>query len=222
MKITVSGKNIDIGDSLRSFINENITKLSGLHLANAILSANVVVSKDKKKGQYNVDIFVDINDHSKVSMRGSSTDSDPYAAVSAAIERIIRQLVKHKERIISHRKNHHHDRLSVAIKEYTIGVVSEIAGDRDTIIEDDVAAAAAGEIGDNGEAAPVIISEENIQMSRLTLKDAVMRMDLLGVPAMVFINKRNSHISMIYYRQDGNIAWIDTQTVIEDHEQSET
>ncbi len=43
----------------------------------------------------------------------------------------------------------------------------------------------------------------------LTVGEAVMRMDLASLPAMLFKNKTNGRINMVYRRDDGNIGWVD-------------
>lgn len=225
MKITIGGKNIDIGDSLREYININIAKLSESHLASAAVSANVSVEKDKKKDIYSVSFVVDVNDHSKVIIKGSDHDPDPYHAFDKAMSKAITQLKKHKNRIASHRKFYNHDQMAVGIKKYVVdseyfGFDEEDKGSVDDGVldfsdEDRVQ-------DDQGGGGPTIVAEEEASMLRLTLREAVMRMDLSDAPVFVFINKLNSHISILYYRKDGNISWIDTQTVIDDDKQSET
>ena len=66
----------------------------------------------------------------------------------------------------------------------------------------------------NHEKSPAIIAEKPSVAEPLTVKDAVMKMDLLNLPALVFINSASKKLNVIYYRKDGNISWIDTQVPV--------
>ena len=43
----------------------------------------------------------------------------------------------------------------------------------------------------------------------LTVSEAVMRLDLAELPALMFRNRAHGGLNMIYRRQDGNVGWID-------------
>jgi hypothetical protein len=46
-------------------------------------------------------------------------------------------------------------------------------------------------------------------IEKLTVSEAIMKMDLAHLPALMFVNKLNNRINMVYHRSDGNIAWVD-------------
>ena len=58
----------------------------------------------------------------------------------------------------------------------------------------------------------VIVAEMATSIERLTVSEAVMRMDLSGQPALLFHNNSNGAINLVYVRSDGNIGWIDTNS----------
>lgn len=62
-----------------------------------------------------------------------------------------------------------------------------------------------GEDGDN----PVIIAETTTDIATLTVSEAVMRMDLADLPALMFKNKAHGGLNLVYRREDGNIGWVD-------------
>ena len=47
------------------------------------------------------------------------------------------------------------------------------------------------------------------EISSLTVEQAVMRMDLAEVPALMFRNSSHGGLNMIYRRTDGHIGWVD-------------
>lgn len=228
MQISVVGRNIDIGDSLRHYINEGISKCLQRYPEIA-LSASIAVSKENQL--YTTSVVMHTSNHSQVVIKAQGVDADPYTAVNQALARIGSQIHKHRGRIIHHHKNHNHEQMSIAARKYTI------ANEKiDEELEEGVGAQARieGEYTDldlpggvddfaaTSNHNPTIISERKITIPRLSVKDAVMRMELLGVSAYMFIDKIDSHICMLYYRKDGNISWVDSGQAVEDFSQSET
>ena len=64
---------------------------------------------------------------------------------------------------------------------------------------------------ENVEQSPTIIAEKASNIENLSVKDAVMKMDLLNLPALLFINDASKKLNLVYYRKNGNISWIDTK-----------
>ena len=58
---------------------------------------------------------------------------------------------------------------------------------------------------------PVIVAEQPMQIQKMSVSDAVMRMDLSGQTAILFRNPKNNHLNMIYRRADGNIGWVEPE-----------
>ena len=46
-------------------------------------------------------------------------------------------------------------------------------------------------------------------LPRLTVGEAVMRMDLADAPVLLFRNRAHGELNLVYRRSDGNIGWID-------------
>ncbi len=61
---------------------------------------------------------------------------------------------------------------------------------------------------------PVIIAEKQTSIERLTVADAVMRMNLSNLPALMFINKKTDEHNVVYKREDGNISWIESKSEV--------
>ncbi len=54
-----------------------------------------------------------------------------------------------------------------------------------------------------------VIAETVTEIDRLTVGDAVMRMDLADQPVLMFRNSSTGELNVVYRRADGNIGWID-------------
>ena len=56
---------------------------------------------------------------------------------------------------------------------------------------------------------PTIIAEIKTQIDKMSVSEAVMRMELAEQNAVMFRNASNSKLNMVYLRKDGNIGWIE-------------
>ena len=68
----------------------------------------------------------------------------------------------------------------------------------------------AGEQEDNKHPG-VVIAEKPTEIETLTVSEAVMKMDLQDLPALMFFNSAHGGINVVYRRTDGNISWVDPQ-----------
>ena len=62
---------------------------------------------------------------------------------------------------------------------------------------------------DGDATAPVVIAEMSTELPRLTVGEAVMRMDLADAPVLLFRNRSHGQLNVVYRRGDGNVGWID-------------
>jgi len=102
MQVNLTGHHVDITDALRSYVDEKIARLERHfdHVTNVhvILSVEKLVQKAEATVRVaGADVFAD------------STHSDMYAAIDALIDKLDRQLIRHKEKLKNHRGNGHRD-----------------------------------------------------------------------------------------------------------------
>ena len=57
--------------------------------------------------------------------------------------------------------------------------------------------------------APAVIAETKMEISHLSVSEAVMRLELADQPAMMFRDVKSGVLNVVYRRADGNIGWID-------------
>ena len=70
-----------------------------------------------------------------------------------------------------------------------------------------------GADGSAGSGAPAgaIIAESQASVKTLTVSMAVMELDLIEAPLVLFRNAAHGGLSVVYRRADGNIGWIDPE-----------
>ena len=98
MRITISGKNIDITEGLRTAIEEKLTKLDKYF--NEDTDAYVTMSVEKSRQKIEVTIPVKGN-----IIRSEQVSSDMYVSIDLVEEVIERQLRKYRKKLVSQKQN---------------------------------------------------------------------------------------------------------------------
>src|SRR5277367_1172973 len=101
MQISVSGKGVDVGEALRSHIENQIEEHVKKYI-DRVNSVHVVVSREAHL--FRVDITGNIGTHSGLSVRGRGESGDVYAAFDEALAKISKQLRRYKRKITNHHK----------------------------------------------------------------------------------------------------------------------
>jgi ribosomal subunit interface protein len=192
MKLSVKGKQIDVGDALRSHVKFHLEEVIGKYYGDS-LDAAVTFSRDAHL--FRADIMVH-GGHGVLLQSNASADQ-PYPAFDAAVERLSGRLRRHKTKITQQ----HHE----AGREKIDSMVAN-----SFVLHGD-AKGSEEEVSDN----PAIIAEMTTPVETLTVGEAVMRLDLGDLPALLFRNRGHGGLNMIYRRPDGNIGWVDpAETVL--------
>src|SRR4029079_17285855 len=56
---------------------------------------------------------------------------------------------------------------------------------------------------------PVIVAGAPAAFKRLSVSEAVIELDMTGVPVVVFRHAGHGRVNLVYRRADGNIGWVD-------------
>lgn len=193
MQLSVTGKQIDVGQALRSHVESGLEATVGKYFDNAI-EANVVFSRNAHNFQADIKVHVGRG----ILIQGQGAADDPYLAFNAASEHIAKRLRRHKRRLRDHRRAERATESVVSAQQYVL------AADTD----DDETEPANGD-------EPVVVAEMTTEIPTLTVSEAVMRMDLEDVPALLFQNSAHGGLNMVYRRADGNVGWVDPRGVRE-------
>jgi hypothetical protein len=55
----------------------------------------------------------------------------------------------------------------------------------------------------------VVVAEHPTEIERLTVGEAVMRLELTHAPVLMFRNSGSGVLNVVYRRTDGHVGWID-------------
>lgn len=192
MRIQVSGKQIDIGEALRTHVEGRMTDVVGKYADRAV---EAVVTFSRDRHEFIADGSVHLPSGMTVQAKGKA--DEVYACFEAAMERMEKQLRRYKRRL----KDHHRAR------EFPI----EATGAPSYILASGV------EHADDAEPEtlqPIIVAEMETRVPSLSVGEAVMQMELAGAGLLVFRNDAHGGVNVVYRRDDGNIGWIDPRNTL--------
>ncbi|XVN40546.1 MAG: ribosome-associated translation inhibitor RaiA [Rickettsia endosymbiont of Argas persicus] len=190
MNISVSGQHISIGNNLQEYSKERAAHIINKYFSDII---NVDIHFSKEGTNFKCDIIVKYGSGKHNIVKSNDSCNDIYVSFDKAMSKLEKQLRKYKSKL----KNHHTGKMKV----------SEIAFEGTKYIISPEEQKDNEELEDNDN--PLIIAEKPVEILKLSVKEAVMKMDLEDLPAVVFKNIKNDRINIVYYRKDGNIAWVD-------------
>jgi ribosomal subunit interface protein len=195
MRIQVAGRQIDVGEALRTRIEGELAQGVGKYFSRAT-DAVVTVAKNGGSG-VNVDCTVHLA--SGISLQSEGHGGDAHSAFDDALTKLEKRVRRYKRRL----KNHHADNKSPLPAEDATAYVLAPLGD-----ESDAEADAEAE---EHERAPLVIAETRVPVRTMTVSTAVMQLDLTNNPALLFRNAASGALNLVYRRGDGNIGWIDPE-----------
>ncbi len=196
MTLRVSGKNLDIGEALRAYVQARIDATVSKYGAGPIIGH---VTIEPEGSGYRTDCTLHLN--SGATLQADAKAREPYESVNRAADKIEKRVRRHRKR----RSDHH----GAARAEDLIGqrARGQDEGDRPEA-SGDGALDGAGEPAQPG-INPAIIAEPASGFREMTVSNAVMELDLTNAPVVVFRHAFDGRTNIVYRRPDGNIGWID-------------
>jgi ribosomal subunit interface protein len=209
MQITVSGKQVEMSDALRTRVADQLEGVAGKYFDHA-LEAQVTFSRARS-------FFVcDINLHAGrgLTLRGEGEAADAHTAFDGAAAHIAKRLRRYRRRVNEHARDLAGRERGEAARQYVL----RQEADADVVEKANgvaVAAAATGGLAAGGLAPGArasVITEHPAEILRLTLDEALMHIDLENQPALMFRHRTSGRMNVVYRRVDGTFGWIDPAT----------
>ena len=97
MQLTVRGKQIDVGDALRTHVSDALNSTTAKYFNNAI-EANVVFSRNAHLIRSDLSVHVGRN----ILLQSNAEAESPYHAFDAAADKLAKRLRRYKRRLRDH------------------------------------------------------------------------------------------------------------------------
>jgi len=179
MQITISGRNLEITEALRRYAEEKVARLQ--KFVDQITSAHVMLSIQKHRQIAEVTLRV-----RDLTIRGEESSSSLYSAIDLVADKMERQIVRYKEKIVAHSGR----------------------GSGRSRSPREASPAEAEPFSEDG---PRIVKTKRFAMKPLSPAEAAIQMSLLGHNFFVFRNARTQEVNVLYRRQDGDYGLIEPE-----------
>lgn len=180
MTLRISGKHMDIGDSLKGKIEDRISDAVDKYFGHGYSGH---VNMEKQGSFFSADCMLHLD--SGVILQASAREADAHVSFDKAAERIEKRLRRYKRKL----KDHHQGKQA----NVAYSVMTTPAEDEE-ITED---------------FSPLVVAESSMTVRTQTVAMAVMQLELMDQPVNVFKNAGSGAVNVVYRRTDGNIGWVD-------------
>ena len=172
---TIRGKNIEITPALRDYVEKRVGKVTKYFDAVGEITVLLTVSK----GRHIVEVTVPVHG---VLMRGEEATMDMYTSIDLVVEKLERQIHKHKTKL-EKRFREGSFKLDEAA---TASVHNEDAGDYE------------------------IVKTKRFMVKPMDVQEAIMQMNLVNHDFFVFRDASTEEVNVVYRRRDGNYGLIES------------
>ncbi len=184
MTIQVTGKNLDVGEALRGYVQDRVVHTVEKYVGRPPTGH---VRIEKEHGEFRTNCTIHL--WQGMSFEAHGTAPDAYKSADLACERLEKRVRRYTRKVKRH-SGGHMPRKETPAASYVLQSPPEGQEESDE---------------DN----PIIVAEAETVVHEMAVSDAVMQMDLSDRPFVVFRNASHGEINVVYRRDDGNIGWID-------------
>jgi ribosomal subunit interface protein len=184
MTIQVTGKNLDVGEALRGYVQERIAQSVERYVGRPPTGH---VRIEKEHGEFRTNCTIHLWQGMSLEAHGAAPDA--YKSADLACERLEKRVRRYTRKVKRHGGGQT-PRKETPAASYVLQSPPEGQEESDE---------------DN----PIIVAEAETVVHEMAVSDAVMQMDLSDRPFVVFRNASHGEINVVYRRDDGNIGWID-------------
>lgn len=199
MRVQVAGRQMDVGEALKTRIEAELTAGISKYFNRA---TDAVVTVARNGGGVGVAVDCAVHLASGISLQTHGHGGDAHSAFDDALSKLEKRVRRYKRRLRNHHAEHKNPLPAENAPAYVLAPLED---------EDEAVGAPAG-TGANGDAAgPLVIAETTVAVRTMTVSMAVMQLDLAENPAVLFRNAAHGGLNLVYRRADGNVGWIDPE-----------
>jgi putative sigma-54 modulation protein len=177
MKISLTFRNTEGENWQKEYVDERLNKIK--KYIDRPVDVHVILSVEKFRNVAEVNMIAD-----GLNINAREEAKDMHLAIDDAVEKIERQLKKHKEKNRGHKAN----------LTRTEGIMA-ISGDLEETEE---------------EQETKLVETRKVVLKPMSLDDAVMEMDVSRQRFIIYRDSSSENVSLIYRRDDGHYALIET------------
>lgn len=184
MQLTITGKNIEINDTLRSYVERKIGRLDRF-LPN-VIDGRVELEKDEGARAAGDRQVAQVTLRTKNAvLRAEEASNDIFASIDAVVEKMQRQADRYK--------NKHRAKRNETAQQIEAASMQRAAGEPEEELDEEQ---------------PSVSRVKRFHMIPMDEEEAIAQMELLGHDFYVFFNVNQNQINVLYRRRNGEYGLI--------------
>lgn len=196
MQFSVTFRHMEATDALKGYAKDRLEKIRK-YFPDPI-SIHVVMSTERFL--HRVDVNVQLHNGFKIA--GTETTENMYSSIDLVSAKIERQVRRYKDKLRAHKVR---ELEGVPVVHSVLAEPSEEA----TVPTGNGGADAHAADVPRG-ALPEVITRETVRAEPMSASEAIMQLNLLHAPFLVFRNDQTGQINVVYKRDDGAYGLIET------------
>ncbi|RSL35085.1 ribosome-associated translation inhibitor RaiA [Salibacterium salarium] len=194
MNYNIRGENLEVTPALKSYVEKKVSKME--RYFDTTPTADVHVKMQVHNSESSIEVTIPMP---QLVLRAEEEHADMYAAIDLVVEKLERQIRKHKTKV--NRKFRQEGSVKYMFKDNIEDLNEEIA---------------TGELGNEEFPEEEVDEYEIVRKKRFNLKpmdteEAILQMDMLGHAFFVFSNAVNGDTNVVYRRRDGKYGLIEPE-----------
>ena len=196
MQFAVTFRHMEPTDALKAYAKERMERVRK-YLPDPI-ACHVVLSTER----HNHRIDVNFQLHNGLSIAGHETTENMYSSIDLCIAKIERQVRKYKGKLEGMRARPH----GVVAMPWNHSIVNEAFAH----VNGEPANGHAGAESAGTSPEFKVVKTEKFHAQPMTVSDAIMQLNLLNEPFLVFRQDQDGKVAVVYKRDDGSYGLIET------------
>ncbi|UKS26154.1 ribosome-associated translation inhibitor RaiA [Paenibacillus sp. HWE-109] len=179
MMISIRGEHLEVTEALRDYVDKKLTRLE--RYFEAPLTSDVQVKLSVIKGLQSIEVSIPLTG---VLLRAEERNTDMYASIDLVVDKLERQIRKHKTR--TNRK------------------IRQEGGKRDLFKVETSAVTYVDEEEDFE-----LVRNKRFDLKPMDVEEAILQMNMVGHSFFVFSNMDTDTVNVVYKRNDGKYGLIE-------------
>jgi ribosomal subunit interface protein len=196
MVLRVSGKNLDIGESLQTHARERVRAALAKYFDREA-TGHVTLQPDGSA--FRADMVLHLP--AGITLQSEGHAHEPYATVNQAVERLEKRLRRHKHRLKDRGAQRSRPEAAPAGASGADDHVGAMVSYRTLEAPDEEEVEA--------DFSATVVAESGVAVRTLSVSAAVLELDMSGAQLLMFRSSAAGELNVVYRRSDGHIGWID-------------
>lgn len=183
MRYDIVGKNGFVPNpAVENYVKKRLQKVISFFNPNWVIGVNVVLKTYKDHAKVEVTIPC-----KGITLRSEVSDQDMYRAIDKTSDKLMAQVRKHKDKLSDHMaKKGIRDIYSDSFEQSDGEAIEEVLASQ-------------------------LVRSKEVELTPMSVDQALIEMEMTGHDFYVFMNKESNRVNVVYRREDGDYAILETK-----------